>query len=69
MSNVVISYSPNDFFYVKFDEQNNSSTIDNSLCNPLKHYDSWDTSCNTDNYDSIGTNGTNGTDNNKYTYS
>jgi hypothetical protein len=58
MSNVVISYSPNDFFYVKFDEQNNSSTIDNKVCDRLKPYDSWDTSCNTDNYDSIGTNGT-----------
>jgi hypothetical protein len=50
MSNVVISYSPNDFFYVKFDEQNNSSTIDNNLCSPLKPYANWDTSCNTDNY-------------------
>jgi hypothetical protein len=50
MSNVVISYSPNDFFYVKFDEQTNSSTIDNNLCSPLKPYDSWDTNCNTDNY-------------------
>jgi hypothetical protein len=56
MSNVVISYSPNDFFYVKFDEQNNSSTIDNSVCKDLIPYDSWDTKCNTDNYDSNVTN-------------
>jgi len=56
MSNVVISYSPNDFFYVKFDEQNNSSTIDNNVCNPLKPYDILDTKCNTDNYNSNGTN-------------
>jgi hypothetical protein len=57
MSNVVISYSPNDFFYVKFDEQNNnSSTIDNNLCFPLKPYDNLDTNCNTDNYNSNGTN-------------
>jgi hypothetical protein len=54
MSNVVISYSPNDFFYVKFDEQNNSSTIDNRVCKGLN--DSWDTKCNTDNYDSNVTN-------------
>jgi len=50
MSNVVISYSPNDFFYVKFDEQNNSSTIDNNVCVPLKPYGIWDTSCNKNNY-------------------
>ena len=61
MSNVVISYSPNDFFYVKFDEQakndgqNSSSTIDDNICSSLKPYETWDASCNKTNY-TINTN-------------
>jgi len=50
MSNVVLSYSPNDFFYVKFSEQNNNSILGNTDCEPLKPYENWDVSCNKDNY-------------------
>jgi len=50
MANVVISYSPNDFFYVKFDEQYETPTINNSVCEPLKPYANWDTNCNISNY-------------------
>ena len=56
MSNVVINYSPNDFFYVKFDEQNNNSTIDVSLCSQLKPYEIMDNSCSKYNYNSSTTN-------------
>jgi len=56
MSKVVISYSPNDFFYVKFDDQNNSYSIDNNMCNKLKPYEIWDTSCNKNNYNYNGIN-------------
>jgi hypothetical protein len=56
MSNVVMNYSPNDFFYVKFDEENGKSTINNSICDPLKPYDGWDTNCNISNYNSSSTN-------------
>jgi hypothetical protein len=52
MSKVVISYSPNDFFYVKFDEQNNISTIDNTVCAPLKPYENMNVDCNNQNYNS-----------------
>ena len=48
MSNVVISYSPNDFFYVKFNEQNESYDIDDTLCNDLNS--NMDNSCNVTNY-------------------
>lgn len=56
MSNVLISYSPSDFFYVKFNQQEDTPTINNFVCNPLKPYDSWDTSCNITNYNSDGNN-------------
>jgi hypothetical protein len=45
-----MNYNPNDFFYVKFDEKNDSSTLSNLVCSPLKPYDYWDISCNIENY-------------------
>ena len=62
MSSVIMNYSPNDFFYVKFGEQlqlndkDNNSTIGNSICFPLKPYENWDNSCNIDNYNNSSTN-------------
>lgn len=56
MSNVVISYSPNDFFYVKFNEQNGSSGIDDTLCKDLRPYSDMDNSCNVQEYGSSQSN-------------
>jgi hypothetical protein len=56
MSTVVMNYSPNDFFYVKFDNENETSTINNSICAPLKPYDNWDNSCNIANYNNSSNN-------------
>ena len=48
-TNVVIGYSPTDFFYVKASEM--SEPIDNEYCGNLDISNpQWDISCNTNNY-------------------